>query len=99
MGDVMGKVKEGARLSASDMNRINELYQLVEEKGSKDDIMKKVDKQDLTKAYRNLLRRIEFLQRELKKAEDARIAAQREEPVVIRKRLTNTECLACGQVI
>jgi hypothetical protein len=33
----------------------------MEEKGNKDEVMKKVDKQELTKAYRNLLRRIEFL--------------------------------------
>lgn len=44
MNDIMSKVKEGTRLSMNDMNKINELYTLMEEKGNKDEIMKKVDK-------------------------------------------------------
>lgn len=35
----MNKIREGARLSQRDMHKINELYQIIEAKSDKDEIL------------------------------------------------------------
>jgi hypothetical protein len=100
VSDVMLKLREGNRLSQSDLNKITELYTLVENKGDKEDITNKVDRQELKKAHRFLTKRIEALHKELKKAEEIRIASQsQDDPALFRKKQHELECISCGQEI
>jgi hypothetical protein len=100
VSDVMLKLREGNRLSQSDLNKITELYTLVENKGDKEDITNKVDKQELKKAYRFLTKRIESLHKELKKAEEMRLTSQsQDDPALFRKKQHEFECISCGQEI
>lgn len=48
----------------------------------------------MNRAYKALSSRIEGLQKELSTLEELRAA--REDPIVLRKRLNDYECLACG---
>lgn len=100
ISDVMLKLREGSRLSQSDLNKLSELYTLVENKGDKQEITNKVDKQDLKKAYRFLTKRIELLHKELIKSEETRLVNQsHDDPALFRKKLRDFECLSCGQEV
>lgn len=100
VSDVMLKLREGNRLSQSDLNKITELYTLVENKGDKEDITNKVDRQELKKAHRFLTKRIESLHKELKKAEEMRLTTQsQDDPALFRKKQHEFECISCGQEI
>jgi len=50
------------------MNKLNEVYTLIEGKGDKKEIMQKVDRQELKRAHRFLLKKIESMQQDLKSA-------------------------------
>lgn len=99
LSDIINKMREGNKLNHKDVNKLNELYEIIEHKGDKDEILQKVDKNELKKAYRFLSKKIETLQKDLKKAADTQLAQQnREEPYILRKSV-GTECLACGQTL
>ena len=96
---MMEKVNEGAKLSQSDLEKLNEVMATLEEKGDKTEIRTKVDKIELKKTHRTLSRRIEALQKELKRSESMQqMQPQREDPLMIKTRFEH-ECLACGQEV
>ncbi|CAG9326848.1 unnamed protein product [Blepharisma stoltei] len=99
VSDVMTKIQEGTRLNQRDMQKINDVFLVLENKGNKEDIMQKVDKNELKKAYRYLCKKIDDLQKKLKAAEEAKeVSKQKDDPTIFRQKL-GMECLACGQDI
>lgn len=97
VGDVMSKISEGTRLNQRDMQKINDVFVVLEAKGNKEDIMQKVDKNELKKTYRYLSKKIDDLQRKLKVAEENKeISKPRDDPTMFKQKL-GMECLACGQ--
>ncbi|CAG9321374.1 unnamed protein product [Blepharisma stoltei] len=99
VSEVMIKVQEGSRLSQRDFSMLTELYQIIEGKGNKDEILEKVDRKELKQAYRNLSKKIDTVQDELKKIEELKnkTEVKIEKPAFFKQK--GNECLACGQDI
>jgi hypothetical protein len=97
VGVVMAKVNEGARLNQRDYDMISELFMLVENKGEKSALNDKVNKDDLRKASKQLIQRINDLKASLYRLqfaqEDTRHHARE---AFLTKGHASTECLSCG---
>lgn len=94
VSDIMAKVQEGSKLNQRDLEKLNELYRQLEGKSDREEILQKVDKRDLNRAYRFLSKKIETLSKEVEQTE--RISSSHaDNPAAVRKKL-DTQCLACG---
>lgn len=99
VSSMMEKVGQGAKLSQNDLEKLNDVMSMLEAKGDKTEIRTKVDKMELKRTHRILSKRIEDLQKELKRSESLQqLPAPREDPVLIKTRFDH-ECLACGQEV
>lgn len=99
VSSMMEKVGQGAKLSQNDLEKLNDVMSMLEAKGDKTEIRTKVDKMELKRTHRILSKRIEDLQKELKRSESLQqLPAPREDPVIIKTRFDH-ECLACGQEV
>jgi hypothetical protein len=99
VSSMMEKVSQGAKLSINDLEKLNDVMSMLETKGDKTEIRTKVDKMELKRTHRILSKRIEDLQKELKRSETLQqLPAPREDPVLIKTRFDH-ECLACGQEV
>mmetsp|Transcript_8929 Transcript_8929/g.17254 ORF Transcript_8929/g.17254 Transcript_8929/m.17254 type:complete len:873 (+) Transcript_8929:27-2645(+) len=97
VSEIMAKLQEGNKLNQRDLEKLNELYRMLEGKSDREEILQKVDKRDLNRAYRFLSKKIETLGKEVEKSERAS-TSHVDEPAAVRKKL-DAQCLACGQDI
>lgn len=98
MKDIIAKFETNKALSQRDVDRINEMYSVLDTKMSKDDLSSKVDRSELVRIYRLLKRKTDELAQALKRAETSALGSGREEVLMSRKKL-DLECASCGQVL
>lgn len=93
--DIIAKFEANKALSQRDMDRINEMYTVLDTKTSKEDLNSKVDRSELVRIYRLLKRKTDDLAHALKRAETC-TGSGREDVLISRKKL-ELECASCGQ--
>ena len=96
MKDIIAKFETNKALSQRDVDRVNEMYTVLDTKMSKEDLSAKVDRTELVRIYRLLKRKTDELAHALKRAETCALGSGREEVLMSRKKL-DLECASCGQ--
>lgn len=97
VSEIMMKLSEGSKLNQRDLEKLNELYRQLEGKSDREEILQKVDKRDLNRAYRFLSKKIESLSKDVERT-DKVSTSHVDEPAAVRKKL-EAQCLACGKDI
>ena len=97
MDAVMRKVTDGIKLNQRDYEKIEELYEQLDKKGDKAELTRKVDKEELKKAYLALSRKINSCREEVRRTvvTPPPPSVPREEAAVRIKKF-EFGCLSCG---
>lgn len=96
--DMLAKQESSKSLSQKDYDLLNEIYSMMDNKISRDELVQKVDKEELTRMFKVLKRKTDGLYEYLRKNEQVQSQPAREDAYFLRKRL-DKDCAACGQTL
>lgn len=96
--DMLAKQEASKSLSQKDYDLLNEIYSMMDNKISRDELVQKVDKDELTRMFKVLKRKTDGLYEYLRKNEQVQPQPAREDAYFLRKRL-DKDCAACGQTL
>jgi hypothetical protein len=96
--DMLAKQEASKSLTQKDYDLLNEIYAMMDNKISRDELVQKVDKEELTRMFKVLKRKTDGLYEYLRKNEQVQSQPAREDAYFLRKRL-DKDCAACGQTL
>lgn len=99
MKEVLTKQESAKSFTSKDFELINEIYQNLENKSNKSELVQKVDRNELRRIYQMLKKRIDELSENLKKTELNTVNSYlQEEPFFTKKKL-DMGCASCGHAL
>jgi len=97
MKEVMQKQDSSKGLSNKDLELLNEVYQNLETKSNKSELVSKVEKGEMKRVYRMLKKKIDDLAATIRKNENAN-TGNREDAFFLKKKY-DYECASCGNLL
>ncbi|CAG9310563.1 unnamed protein product [Blepharisma stoltei] len=96
--EVINKQEHTKSFTSKDFELLNEIYQNLENKSNKSELIQKVDRNELRRIYQLLKKRIDELSEQLKKSDQMQaLLSTQEEPYFMKKKY-DFGCASCGQV-
>lgn len=99
MHDLQAKYDMNKSLSVKEMEKVNEIYSLLNTKSDRQELGRKVDKTELKRLERLLRKQIEKVNEALKKAEELPQHQRAGEDAFFLKKRLDVDCAACGQLL